>query len=63
MSDKINLATFPCNTYEALTMLYLQNQDLSSLSPEELLDKYEETYNKIKQRKKDKTPISPPPIR
>ena len=33
--------------YESLAMLYLQNQDISDLSPEELLDKYEEVYQKI----------------
>ena len=31
-----------------LAMLYVQNQDLSGLSPEELFDKYKEAYDKIK---------------
>lgn len=31
-----------------LTLLYLRNQDLSALSPEELFDKYKEIYDKIK---------------
>ena len=39
---------FPADKYEALTMLYLQNQDLSGLSPEELLDKYNDAHNRIK---------------
>lgn len=34
-------------TVHDLTLLYLQHQDLSSLSPEELYDKYKETYNQI----------------
>lgn len=32
-----------------LTMLYLKNQDLSSLSPTELLDKYKHVYHEIEQ--------------
>lgn len=31
----------------AITMLYLQQQDLSSLSPEELYDKYRNAYERI----------------
>lgn len=46
-------STFPSNKTEALTMLYLQNQDLSNLSPEELADKYQKTYDKIRQRNKE----------
>lgn len=42
-----SLSTFPSSKISALTMLYLQNQDLSNLSPEELLDKYDEVYQKI----------------
>lgn len=34
--------------FEALTMLYLQNQDLSQLTPEQVLDKYHDAYEKIK---------------
>ena len=41
-------------TVHALTLLYLQHQDLSSLSPEELFDKYKETYDKIKAQQKSK---------
>ena len=40
--------TFPRNRAEALTMLYLQNQDLSACSPEELADKYFEVLKAIK---------------
>lgn len=42
-----NFAPFPCNEIQALTMLYLQNQDLSAKSAEEILDLYDETYKKI----------------
>ena len=60
MSD-INLSTFPSSKYEALTMLYLQNQDLSGLTPEELLEKYQETYDKIYAHRKEvrRTKTSP----
>ena len=46
--------TFPDSKLEALTMLYLQNQDLSELTPEALLDKYEDTYEKIKAYSREK---------
>lgn len=41
------MSDFPSTKYEALTMLYLQNQDLSGLTPKQLLDKYEEVYKEI----------------
>ena len=34
-------------TIHDLTLLYLHHQDLSSFSPEELYDKYKDTYDKI----------------
>lgn len=34
-------------TRVSLTMLYLKNQDLSALTPEELVDKYKDTYEHI----------------
>ena len=46
MND-VTLRTFPRNEFEALAMLYIQNQDLSGVTPEELLEKYQETYNQI----------------
>lgn len=50
MSDKIELNTFPSRKNEALTMLYLQKQDLTGLSPRELANKYEEVYQEIKEQ-------------
>lgn len=38
---------FPANSTEALTMLYLQNQDLSRKTPEEIDRLYWETYYRI----------------
>ena len=54
MNDS-KISTFPRDKHEALAMLYLQSQDLSNVTPEELLDKYEDAYQKIRQRnaKKD----------
>jgi hypothetical protein len=60
--EDVKLETFPSTRNEALTMLYLQNQDLSSCSPEDLVVKYKETYERIKQqfaveRKKTYNPL------
>lgn len=52
MSETV-LHSFPSNEIEALAMLWLQSQDLSGITPEELLDKYQDVYQKIRQRKKD----------
>lgn len=49
MADNINLSSFPSNRIDALTMLYLEKQDISTLSPEELVEKYAEVRNKIKE--------------
>ena len=43
------MAEFPSNKFEALAMLYLENQDLSDLSPSELFAKYKEVYVEIKE--------------
>ena len=53
MAD-VSLNTFPSSKISALTMLYLKNQDLSNLTPEELLDKYDEIYDRIKTRSEEK---------
>lgn len=62
MSNSMNAnnnstSVFPQNKYEALTMLYLQNQDLSNLTPEELFDKYQDTYTKLKSKENRKVSI------
>lgn len=43
MSDKVELDTFPRNATEALAMLYVQNQDLRGVTPEQLHTMYHET--------------------
>lgn len=47
------LSTFPDNRTEALAMLYVQHQDLSELTPEQLLDLYYEAYDKIRAHEKE----------
>jgi hypothetical protein len=48
MSNESSLNTFPSTKAEALTMLYLQNQDLSDITPEELAKKYSEVLSEIR---------------
>lgn len=47
MGDKVSLNTFPTGRVAALTMLYLEKQDLTNVTPEELADKYNEVYERI----------------
>ena len=42
-----NLRTFPDSYVEALTMLYLERQDLTDKTPEELVELYMKTYYRI----------------
>lgn len=52
MDSEFNFSTFPASKLEALAFLYLKNQDISQLSPEELLEKYNETYEKLREHNK-----------
>ena len=56
MSNETILRTFPDNECEALAMLYVQNQDLSGVSPEALLDMYQKAYDQIRVHYKDTRP-------
>lgn len=47
-SDKTG---FPSDISKALTMLYLQNQDLSGKTPEDITELYYEAYYKIRNHK------------
>ncbi|MCM6879545.1 hypothetical protein [Enterococcus faecium] len=49
MKDDVTLNSFPSNRIEALTMLYLQQQNLKELSPEELTKKYFEVYKDVRE--------------
>jgi hypothetical protein len=54
MSDKTELNMFPRNRFDALALLYLQNQDLSKLTPQELLDKFDEVRESIRNHNNEK---------
>lgn len=41
MSDKVELKTFPADKYDALALVYLQTQDLSGKTPEEVIDLFD----------------------
>lgn len=56
MSDSNNSKVFPSTKFEALTMLYLQNQDLTGISPEKLLDNYEEILKSMEAHSKGDNP-------
>lgn len=47
MANNVNLNTFPSNKIQALTMLYLQSQDLTGKSPSEIVDLYITTSKEI----------------
>jgi hypothetical protein len=47
VSNDVSLSTFPNGRVPALAMLYLQNQDLSKATPEDIVDKYLEAYERI----------------
>lgn len=40
-------SSFPSNSYEAIAMLYVKNQDISEKTPEELYRLFMETQNRI----------------
>ena len=46
MSDV--LKTFPDSESKALAMLYIQNQEISGLSPEQLVDLYVQTLQQVR---------------
>lgn len=48
MKGTIGLGIFPNIRFDTLTLLYLQNQDLTGLTPEQVLDKYDEAYDRIR---------------
>ncbi len=54
MADTIPSPVFPSNKFEALAMLYLQQQNLSGLTPEQVLDKYQDAYAKMRDHERAK---------
>ena len=59
MSDKVTLNTFPASEIQALALLYIRNQDLSGLSPEEVYDKYRDAYERINKQKRTSASYNP----
>lgn len=45
--DRTELHTFPDNRIDALTMLYLSQQNLKSISPSDLVDLYNRVRKEI----------------
>ena len=45
--------TFPKDKIEALTMLWLESQDLSEMSPEDVLRKFNDAEKRIRQCNRD----------
>ena len=43
-----SLKTFPSSDAEALAMLYIQNQDIKGLSPEQLAELYVQTLRQVR---------------
>lgn len=53
-----NSFTFPSNRLEALTMLYMQNQNLAGLTPEQILDQYQDAYAKMRDHERMKGQVT-----
>ncbi len=51
MANDKNFISFPNNIDEALALIYIQNKDLSSKTPEEIYDIFAEAKIKIHQHK------------
>lgn len=47
MSEQVTVTAFPANYCEALALAYIQGQDLSSKTPEEVAQMYWDAYNRI----------------
>jgi hypothetical protein len=58
MANDVNLNTFPSNRSEALTMLYLQNQDLSNKTPGEIVELYFSVLAGVRESIKETKPSS-----
>lgn len=49
-----NFMTFPANESQAIAMLYVQNQDLTGLTPTQIYDEYHKAYEEIRKHKGNK---------
>ena len=48
MADSVELRVFPSDKYEALAMAYLNAQELSAYTPEQIVQEYEAALSKVK---------------
>lgn len=53
-SDNVNLSTFPGSVFEALAMLYIQNQDLKGKTASEIHTMYREAHKELMEDYKNK---------
>lgn len=53
MNDSVTLSTFPSGKIEAIAMLYVQQQDLSGKTPEEIFDLFEATVEQLRSHQKE----------
>lgn len=56
--SSISLSAFPTNKFEALALIYMQQQNLSGMSPEQMLDKYQEVYSKMRDHERMKGQVT-----
>lgn len=49
-NSSVSLSSFPSDRRDALAMLYMQNQDLSGKTPEEIAAMYDDAYSKISEK-------------
>lgn len=56
--SEVMVRTFPRDELEALAMLYVQNQDLGNVTPEELLDMYDNAYKALENARNKKNQAS-----
>lgn len=54
MNDSVTLSTFPSGKFEAIAMLYIQQQDLSGKTPEEIFDLFETTVEQLRAYQREK---------
>lgn len=47
------LKTFPSTKFEALALLYVQSQDLSSKTPSEVLDMYHAAHKEMREHQSE----------
>lgn len=58
MAGNTNSGSFPSNKLEALALLYMQHQNLSGVSPEQLLDLYQDVYAKMRDHERLKGQVT-----